>query len=199
MKGKITEWHDSKGYGFISPLDNKQRIFFHISSVTTRNHRPKIGDFVEYSTERDPKGRNNAIEIVITSAKLVSLNLVFALSFLVLVCASSFVLNGYPVLIIMYVFMSLLTYIRYYADKQAAIEQRYRVPELSLHMLSLLGGWPGALFAQNQLRHKSKKQPFKTILWLTIIFNSCAYFWLLTPSGHLTIQQAFDRIIELAY
>ncbi|WP_394251085.1 DUF1294 domain-containing protein [Vibrio profundi] len=198
VKGKITEWHDSKGYGFISSLENGQRMFFHISSVTTRNHRPKVDDLVSYSTKRDSKGRHNAIDIVITNATLVSFNLVLALSFLVLVCASSFVLNGYPALIIVYVFMSLLTYIRYAVDKQAAIEKKFRVPESSLHIFSLLGGWPGALFAQNQLKHKSRKQPFKTILWLTIIVNSGAYFWLLTPSGHSVVEQTLHRLLDMA-
>ena len=74
-------------------------------------------------------------------------------------------------------------------DKKAAQTGQWRTPENSLHMLSLFGGWPGALFAQNQLRHKSKKQPFKAILWFTIILNISAFLWTFTPSGVTVIQR----------
>lgn len=65
--------------------------------------------------------------------------------------------------------LSALTYGLYAKDKRAARLELRRTPEQTLHWLSLLGGWPGALMAQAQLRHKTQKQPFKTLLWLTII------------------------------
>ena len=70
--------------------------------------------------------------------------------------------------------LSVLTYGLYAKDKRAARRDLRRTPEQTLHLLSLLGGWPGALMAQAQLRHKTQKQPFKMLLWLTIIAHLLA-------------------------
>lgn len=67
------------------------------------------------------------------------------------------------------VLLSALTYLLYAKDKRAARKELRRTPEKTLHLFALVGGWPGALLAQAQLRHKTQKQPFKTLLWLTII------------------------------
>jgi uncharacterized membrane protein YsdA (DUF1294 family) len=65
-----------------------------------------------------------------------------------------------------YLLVSLLTFGAYALDKLAAIRGRRRWPESSLHLLELLGGWPGALAAQRTLRHKSSKTRFVVITWL---------------------------------
>ena len=70
-----------------------------------------------------------------------------------------------------YAGMSLLTFIIYAIDKAAARAQRRRTPESTLHLLALACGWPGALLAQQWLRHKSVKQPFRTVFWLTVVIN----------------------------
>ncbi|WP_051687208.1 DUF1294 domain-containing protein [Microbulbifer sp. HZ11] len=83
-----------------------------------------------------------------------------------------------PVIPLFYAGMSLLTYLVYYLDKSAARSGRRRTKENSLHLLSLLGGWPGALVAQQHLRHKTRKQPFRLIFWLTVTANLMALAWL---------------------
>jgi uncharacterized membrane protein YsdA (DUF1294 family) len=67
--------------------------------------------------------------------------------------------------------MSLLTFIIYAMDKSAAIKGNWRIKESTLHLLSLAGGWPGALMAQQTLKHKSIKQPFRFVFWLTVLLN----------------------------
>lgn len=67
------------------------------------------------------------------------------------------------------VLMSALSYAVYAADKRAAQQGRRRVPERILHLLVLLGGWPGALLAQQRLRHKTAKPRFLIVFWLTTL------------------------------
>nr|WP_232305618.1 DUF1294 domain-containing protein [Gilvimarinus polysaccharolyticus] len=84
----------------------------------------------------------------------------------------------------LYLSASLFSYIIYAWDKSAARKNQRRMPEVTLHLVAVAGGWPGALFAQQHLRHKSKKQEFRTVFWLTVILNIGALTYLLTPFGN---------------
>ena len=64
--------------------------------------------------------------------------------------------------------VNLLTFWAYAADKNAARHGRWRIPENNLHLLSLLGGWPGAWLAQQAMRHKASKREFRAVYWLTV-------------------------------
>ncbi|BFM51383.1 DUF1294 domain-containing protein [Marinomonas sp. THO17] len=70
-----------------------------------------------------------------------------------------------------YIALSLLTFVAYGLDKYAAMRQQWRVQESSLHLLSLFGGWIGALLGQKVFRHKIRKKPFLLIFWLTVFMN----------------------------
>jgi uncharacterized membrane protein YsdA (DUF1294 family) len=70
--------------------------------------------------------------------------------------------------------LSIVTFVAYAADKAAARRGARRVPESTLHALSLLGGWPGALVAMRVLRHKTRKQPFRSVFWATVFVNCLA-------------------------
>ena len=72
------------------------------------------------------------------------------------------------------VLMSVLTYSVYALDKNAARRRRHRVAERTLHLLALLGGWPGALIAQRLLRHKTHKRRFLALFWLTALAHVAA-------------------------
>ena len=69
--------------------------------------------------------------------------------------------------------INLVTYLTYSFDKDAAEKSRWRVSENTLHMLSLIGGWPMAWYAQQSLRHKSSKHEFRVMYWVTV-FGNCA-------------------------
>ncbi|MDA3935446.1 MAG: DUF1294 domain-containing protein [Actinomycetota bacterium] len=82
------------------------------------------------------------------------------------------------VLLGVYVAMSSLAFIMYGMDKAAARQGRWRTPEVTLHLVSAFGGWPGALVAQRVFRHKTRKQPFRMMFWFTVIINCIALVWL---------------------
>ena len=71
-----------------------------------------------------------------------------------------------------YLAASSAAFAAYAWDKRAARNGRERVAERTLHLLALIGGWPGALLAQRTLRHKSRKQPFRALCLATILVNS---------------------------
>lgn len=82
-------------------------------------------------------------------------------------------------LLVTYIVLSVLTFLVYGWDKRAARLQQARVAESTLHLLAVIGGWPGALIAQNRLRHKSRKASFLLIFWCTVIVNLIFVYWLI--------------------
>lgn len=81
-----------------------------------------------------------------------------------------------------YIALSAITFILYAVDKSAARNNKHRIPERTLHLMSLLGGWPGALLAQQIFRHKTKKQPFRVVFWMTVIVNVSTILFFIAPS-----------------
>lgn len=73
---------------------------------------------------------------------------------------------------------SVLAFVIYGWDKLAAARGGGRVPEIALHVLALLGGWPGALAAQLVFRHKTRKVTFQIVFWLTVALHCGAIIWL---------------------
>ncbi|EDL5249292.1 DUF1294 domain-containing protein, partial [Salmonella enterica subsp. enterica serovar Typhimurium] len=57
---------------------------------------------------------------------------------------------------------NVLTLAIYGIDKTAARKTWRRVPESTLLVFGVVGGWPGAIVGQQLFRHKTQKQPFKT-------------------------------------
>jgi len=71
------------------------------------------------------------------------------------------------------------TFAAFWRDKRAAISGQWRTPERTLLTLAALGGWIGALAGQHILRHKTRKEPFRTILWSIMVFEAAALLgWL---------------------
>lgn len=88
----------------------------------------------------------------------------------------------------LYALASLVLFIVYWLDKRAAERNRRRTPETLLHKLALVGGWPGALLAQQLFRHKSSKVPFRRMFWGTVVLNLVLLGLLLSPYGHGVVR-----------
>ena len=110
-------------------------------------------------------------------------SVVIALLFLIGVCASAVVTRIPFTVFIIYLLASLVTLVAYAIDKSAARAGRWRIPEQTLHLLAVIGGWPGALVARQMLRHKTVKVSFRIEFWLTVLINVGLLVWLHTPGG----------------
>jgi uncharacterized membrane protein YsdA (DUF1294 family) len=81
-------------------------------------------------------------------------------------------------------------FIYYAVDKSAAAAGRWRVPEGTLILLGLAGGWPGAIVAQQLLRHKSSKEDFRSAFWASVVLNVLAFVALCSPIVSLLIPSS---------
>ncbi|MCX6951656.1 MAG: DUF1294 domain-containing protein [Verrucomicrobia bacterium] len=65
--------------------------------------------------------------------------------------------------------LSVFTFFLYRSDKRRAVAGGDRTPEATLHLAALLGGWPGALLAQQRYRHKTAKVSFQFGYWTIVL------------------------------
>lgn len=70
--------------------------------------------------------------------------------------------------------VNLATWIAFAVDKRAAVQKASRVRERTLLTLALIGGSPAAIAARTLLRHKTRKQPFSTLLMLIVLVQGLA-------------------------
>lgn len=83
-----------------------------------------------------------------------------------------------------YAVMSLLTFLLYWHDKNRARNEGWRTPEKVLHGVELLGGWPGALLAQQRFRHKTRKLSYQAVFWLIVLLHQVFWIDLLFLQGN---------------
>jgi len=84
-----------------------------------------------------------------------------------------------------YAAASIVTFVVYAVDKRAAGSGRHRVSENTLHLLAVACGWPGAIVAQQSLRHKTAKRSFRAVFWVTVVANVVGFVALATPATAL--------------
>lgn len=194
-QGRIHDWNDDKGFGFVTPNGGGDRAFVHIKAFAARARRPANGDIVTYATARDAKGRLQAADIRFANAPPSTdtrtrpgiLAPAFALlAFAGIVGAG--LIGKLPILVAgAYAVMSAVAFVAYGMDKAAANAGRWRTPESTLHLLGLACGWPGALLAQRLFRHKSRKCEFQIVFWVTVAINLIALAWLTSSEGQAFI------------
>lgn len=190
MKGRLTQWDDAKGYGFISPDDGGPKLFVHAKAFGPRPQRPFVGERLSYREGLDAQGKRRALDVQsleLRAAPRTPAPRDRGRVLLLIPAFAGFVLTvhllwGLPNWLWgIYSAMSLATFIVYALDKRAALRGDWRVGESTLHALALGCGWPGALLAQQLLRHKSVKPAFRRAYWLTVAANVAAFVALFTP------------------
>ena len=205
--GIITTWNDEKGFGFITPKSGGTSVFIHINDFSRRHKRPIQGLSVIYSLSKDSRGRLCATNVypekghkeVTKADKQKVLSVLISGVFIGTIIGLIF-LNKFPLIILgFYVAISALTFGLYAADKWAAQTGQWRTTESTLHLFSLLGGWPGATIAQSHLRHKSKKISFRVVYWFTVLLNCSILGWLLTPEGEHVLKIVLREINNINF
>ena len=210
QQGRIIKWQDDKGFGFIETQAGES-VFFHVSAFKAQR-RPAIGEEVVFTVGYDHQRRLQAKEVQELSfvqQKMAQKNqkirqrnhkrsaqaefeagqkkrLFLGIGFYGVVILLA-VMNKLSWLVIAwYVILGVITYGMYAKDKAAAQNGDWRTPESTLHLLSTLGGWVGALVAQTYLRHKSQKPEFRIAYYLTVIINLAGLLFIMVNGGDLT-------------
>ncbi|AKH22373.1 DNA-binding protein [Sedimenticola thiotaurini] len=196
VKGKLVSWNEERGFGFIAPMTGGKQVFIHIKAFSNRNRRPVIGQIVTFERSSDKQGRPRAIRATLAGDRLDKkskrgnggLLIVTAVFFLGVVGLAVLTARLPLPVLMFYIGVSAITFITYALDKSAARTGAWRTKENTLHLLSLVGGWPGALVAQQRLRHKTRKQPFQLVFWVTVLINFGVFVWLFTPDGSVMLD-----------
>jgi uncharacterized membrane protein YsdA (DUF1294 family) len=85
----------------------------------------------------------------------------------------------WPFILAWYVLLSTGAFAIYAHDKRRARRGGWRVPEARLHLVELLGGWPGAALARRILRHKTRRVRFLLVSWSIALAHLVAWsLWL---------------------
>ena len=199
MQGTIARWDDDRGFGFVTPDDGGPELFLHIKAVPKGALRPRVGDHIAFEgalvegrwrvTEvtdapqkpapREPH-RNNPTPGDLFSLLLIPLFVGFAATF-------------HPDFRwwILYAIASAIAFAAFAVDKRAAEQRSWRIPESTLHVLEVLGGWPGAMLGSQLLRHKTTKNSYRCGFWVCTVFNVAA-FVVLNTVPILDVTQLLD-------
>lgn len=99
-----------------------------------------------------------------------------------------------PLPFIAYPVFSSLAFLMYARDKLRAIQGNWRIPESSLHLVEMAGGWPGAYIAQQMMRHKTVKASYQVTFWLIVLLH--VGFWILWIASPETVLEQFQPIAD---
>ena len=219
QQGHIKKWQDDKGFGFID-TEHGDSVFFHINEFKARR-RPEVGEQVVFTLGRDNQGRMQAKdvqELSFVQQKMAQKNsqirqrntkrshqaefeagqkkrLFLGIGFygvLILLAVTdklSWLVVGW------YAALGIITYAMYAKDKAAAQSGAWRTPESTLHLLSALGGWVGAMVAQTYLRHKSQKPEFRVAYYLTVVINMAGLLFILAGGGLETLTNLLSGLL----
>jgi len=200
FEGRLTSWNDDRGFGYIESTQGGEPIFVHVSAWPRSAGRPKLQQVVSFEVEVGSKGkRAKNVQFALPRrptrhsegpgrAQWGTATLFVIPAFVLLFVAVAVLWRPPPWVAALYVIAGGITFLAYAADKSAARNGSWRTPESTLHLLALAGGWPGALLAQQFLRHKSAKREFRQVFWLTVALNVAAFVVLASPLARRMLE-----------
>jgi uncharacterized membrane protein YsdA (DUF1294 family)/cold shock CspA family protein len=192
---KIAEWNAEKGFGWLQFGD--RRLFLHRRELEGSRSAPNVGEVIRFTLGQDSQGRPCATNAVSSRYRIgISTLSVFVLAGLLVLPAVALrrlPFDAWQTAACAFV-ISAITYGAYASDKQRARTKAWRIAESSLHLLELLGGWPGAWLAQARLRHKCSKRSYQFIFWLIILIHQFAAYDFL--HGWRSSHELIRRVTE---
>lgn len=209
FEGTLQSWNDERGFGFIAADQGGEPVFVHIKAFGPGAPRPAVQQRISFEVELGPQGKKRARQAQLIrparstakaprstdsakrqynspptgSARWGTASLFALPAFLLLAVAIAALWRPPLWLLWWYLGLSAVTFVVYAADKSAAQSGQWRTKESTLHLLALGGGWPGALVAQQMLRHKSAKAEFRAVFWMTVVLNVAAFVYVSSPAG----------------
>ena len=173
-RGVIVDWKPKSPFGFAEAGDGK--VFLHISNFVDPVRWPEKGDPVSFEMGQDAKGRPCAQDIVLHVSgsvlgwrHLFELGLLFALPALALPALLEFLSLWWVVFCVGVT--SFVAALLQWLDKRYSIVVHSRVPEATLHLFELFGGWPGSFLSQRILRHKISKGAYQGVFWAIVLVH----------------------------
>lgn len=190
-QGKLINWKDDRGFGFIQDKNSREQIFIHISELKDSTRRPEPGDTIFFYTAIDKeRGKTKAIQAFISGHRDRSPNTrksskslfpigiknptTFITKLSLVLALPAWTILQLPNLVTLLLLLTYLTSINiitfaaYWDDKTRAKRDKQRIPENTLHLLELAGGWIGGLIAQELIRHKSSKPSYQITFWAIV-------------------------------
>lgn len=173
-RGVIVDWRPRSPFGFAESGEGK--VFLHISNFVHPARWPENGDPVSFEMGQDDRGRPCAQDIVLhVSGSVLHWRHLFELALLLTLPALALpafldLLNLWWILLCVGL-NSFLAGLLQWVDKRYAITSKSRVPEATLHLFELLGGWPGSFLGQRVLRHKVSKGDYQVVFWAIVLVH----------------------------
>ena len=201
LTARIVERDQTRGRGTLS--FEKHRIPLQRDDFVVEHKRPEVGDAVEFRLGRDEAGRITAQEVEHHNDGG-RIRFWHLLELLVLLAAPGYALfrlagrNDWRLVVGCVLGLSVIGFLVYWLDKLRARHGQWRVAESSLHLVALLGGWPGAFLAQRHFRHKTGKLRFQLGFWLIITLHQFLAFdylqdWTALRAANQAFKQATMR------
>ncbi|MEO8095978.1 MAG: DUF1294 domain-containing protein [Pseudolysinimonas sp.] len=197
--GVVRVWNGDRGFGFVQRPDGPD-LFLHIKAFPRDTPDPEVGSSITYEVETQADGKFRAARALPATREYVppvrpTSPILGALAILAFAAIYMLVeLNWGPVplwALFAYLGVSAITFGAYAIDKSAAQLRQRRIAETSLILLGMFGGWPGAILAQQLLRHKTVKLSFRAVFWASVLINVFVFVALNAPG---VVQSIADVI-----
>ena len=194
-QGTLVRWEKERGFGFIRCPEISADVFVHLRDFTDLSSAPQVGMRLNFEEIHVGGKGPRAVAVQAAGAQQKRLqrrpqqqpqrrsssSVSSSLPMTLLLIGYAGLL-GYgawtgripPIALGVLLLLSLLTFFVYGFDKNAAEAGRWRTAENTLHLLSLIGGWPGAWIAQQLFRHKVSKTNFMAVYWTTVLAHMAA-------------------------